>query len=177
MRPRPSSLHELAEMTESLSEFGHNLRDWLHEIRRHSSRSELERTVSEEPRELRGRFAEGDVADAWLGAYAEYLARQIDRPPPEWAFHSSRILDNPWFAPEFDTLRLRRLALLHSPLPFKRRNIYTPNVDLPLRLHPGRPTKTAEERKRVNAKRQKRFRIRRKEELKRLREFAAKIGI
>lgn len=41
------------------------------------------------------------------------------------------------------TPSLRTLALVRAPLAFKRRNIFTHSVDLPLALRAGRPTKSA----------------------------------
>jgi hypothetical protein len=69
--------------------------------------------------------------------------------------------------------KLRESALAHSPLAFKRRNLYTYSVELPLRLHRGRPRKSLEQKRRSNAERQRRFRARRKAELKRLRGLLA----
>ena len=169
MTRRPKTLKEVAAQTESLTDFGRNLRDWLHEVRRYSSRPELERALADEPVILRHRFPQGAVADAWLAAYAEHIASRIDRTPPNWAFEASRILKEPWFADESANVSLRALALVHSPLAFKRRNIFTPDVDLPLRLRAGRPEKTAEQKRESNAMRQRRFRARLRAELKRLR--------
>jgi hypothetical protein len=58
-------------------------------------------------------------------------------------------------------------------LAFKRRNLYTYSVELPLRLHRGRPRKSLEQRRISNAERQRRFRARRKAELKQLRDLLA----
>jgi hypothetical protein len=62
-------------------------------------------------------------------------------------------------------------SLAHAPLAFKRRNIYTPSVDLPLSLHAGRPRKPQEEKKRSNAERQRRFRKKLQVELIELRKL------
>jgi hypothetical protein len=69
-------------------------------------------------------------------------------------------------------LTSRLLALEQTPLPFKRRNLYTPSVEVPLKLRAGRPAKSADEKRRANAKRQHRFRTRRKAELATLRALA-----
>jgi hypothetical protein len=66
------------------------------------------------------------------------------------------------------------LALARAPLAFKRRNIFTPSVDLPLVLRAGRPTKSAEEKRKTNAERQRRFRQARLQELAALRKAARK---
>ena len=174
MSKRPSTLKEVAAQSASLSEFGLNLRDWLHELRRASSRNQAA-AIAEEPPLLRERFA-GAVADAWLGAYAEHLAQRLRRPAPDWAFAPDRIAPEPVFDAEADSPNLRVLALAYSPAAFKRRNVFTPSVDLPLRLRAGRPQKSAEEKRRTNAERQRRFRAARQEELVRLHKLAHKLG-
>lgn len=169
MNTRPKSLKEVAEQTASLSEFGLNLRDWLHELRRASSRNQAAASVVDEPPRLRGKFPQGNVADAWLAAYAEHLAQSIDRTPPAWVFAPDRIAAEPVFDEGSDSPVLRALAVAHAPAAFKRRNIFTPSVDLPLRLRAGRPVKSVEEKRKTNAERQRRFRKARLEELDTLR--------
>jgi len=112
------------------------------------------------------------VADAWLAAYAELLAQRIGTVPPNWAFDRSRIAPEPWFANEFGTLTSRIIALQCTPLSFKRRNLYTPSVEVPLGLRAGRPAKSAEEKRQANARRQRLFRERRKAEFAALRQLA-----
>ncbi len=172
MTPRPKSLKEVAERSATLSEFGLNLRDWLHELRRASSRTQAAATVADEPPLLHDKFAHGNVADAWLASYAEHLAGKVQRPAPAWAFVPKRIAADPVFDEGADSPKLRSLALAHSPLAFKRRNIFTPSVDLPLRLRAGRPTKSPDEKRKNNAERQRRFRAARLQELKALRNLA-----
>ena len=172
MITRPKSLKEVAEQSASLREFGLNLRDWLHELRRASSRNQAAATVVEEPPRLRQKFPEGHIADAWLAAYAEHLARKVGREAPAWAFAPERIATDPIFDEGSDSPTLRALALAHAPAAFKRRNIFTPSVDLPLRLRAGRPAKSLEEKRKNNAERQRRFRQARLEELAALRKLA-----
>lgn len=52
---------------------------------------------------------------------------------------------------------------------FRRHNIFTVSVDLPLCLRAGRPAKSVEEKRKTNAERQRRFRRARSEELAHLR--------
>jgi hypothetical protein len=170
MKPRPNSLKEVACQSGSLSEFGRNMCEWLHEIRRFSSRRQMQGAVSDEPARLMDRFAEGKVADAWLAAYAEHVSSRIGCSPPDWAFEASRFADEPWFATGLDNSELRGLALLRSPLAFKRRNLYASDVELPLRLSAGQPRKSDVQKRRSNANRQRRFRARRSVELKDLRD-------
>ncbi len=170
MTSRPSSLKEIAERSDSLADFGRHLRDWLHELRRLSSRAQAAATIRDEPERLEGKFAQGQVADAWLAAYAEHLAGKAGIVPPNWAFAEGRTLKDPLFD-EGATPTLRWLALLQSPLAFKRRNVFTPWVDLPLTLRAGRPEKSVLQKRQNNAERQRRFRKARAEELKALRKL------
>jgi hypothetical protein len=169
MNSRPATLRNVAERSESLGDFGRYLRDWLHELRRASSRRRAAAMISDEPPSLRDKFAHGYVADAWLGAYAEHLAGKIGVPSPEWAFAAKRISGEPIFDEGGDSPKLRALALAQAPLAFKRRNIYTPSVDLPLVLRAGRPIKSLEDKRKTNAERQRRFRLARLNELATLR--------
>lgn len=173
MTPRPKTLAQIAERSETIEDFGRLLRDWVHELRRVSSRPQARAAIAEKPRRLRGRFADGGVADAWLGAYAEFLAQRTGTEPPKWAFASALVAAEPWFANESAGLTSRVLALRDTPLPFKRRNLYTAYVELPVVLRAGRPIKTLAEKRRANAERQRRFRKRRTEELAALRKIAA----
>ena len=173
MSPRPTTLQEIALRSASIGDFGRHLRDWLHELRRASSRPLAALTITAEPPRLRDKFPHGQVADAWLAAYADHLAGKLGTPAPKWAFAPWRISDDPIFD-EGSTPALRTLALLRAPLAFKRRNIFTPSVDLPVALRAGRPTKSAEEKRQTNAERQRRFRELRRTELAALRKLARK---
>jgi len=168
MNQRPSTLKAVAERSESLADFGRHLRDWLHELRLVSSRPLAAVAIAEEPPRLSHKFAQGEVADAWLAAYAEHLAIKAGIQQPSWVFTSSRVLVEPSFNDKNESPRLRALALAHAPLAFKRRNIYTPSVDLPLSLRAGRPRKSAKEKRQTNAERQRRFRKKRATEFKAL---------
>jgi hypothetical protein len=176
MTPRPASLKEVAEHSDSATDFGHNIREWLRGIRRLSSRPQLMGAIAEEPASLSRRFPEGGTADAWLAAYADHLASQIGRPPPDWVFQVARIAKEPWFSDELGSPKLRALALVASPLAFKKRNLFTMSVRLPLRLRRGRPANSAEHKRKSNAERQRRFRARRDAELRKLRELISAQG-
>ena len=171
MNDRPKTLREIAARAEDLRHFGFEFADWLHTVRTLRSRPQLAATVRDEPVLLRGRFPEGAVTDAWLAAYAEHLALQIGADVPAWATAPGRVAPAPWFASEIPAARRR--ALRESPAPFKRRNLFTDAVDLPLRLRAGRPPKSAEEKRAANAARQRRFRARRGLELELHRHAAA----
>jgi hypothetical protein len=173
MSLRPATLKEIAQRSDSIGDFGRHLRDWLHELRRASSRTQAAATIADEPPRLRDKFPQGHVADAWLAAYAEHLAGKIGTAAPEWAFAPWRTSKDPLFD-EGSSPPLRSLALVRAPLAFKRRNIFTHSVDLPLALRAGRPTKSAEEKRTANAERQRRFREARRDELAALRKLARK---
>lgn len=176
MITRPKTLREVAEQSESLTEFGLNLRDWLHELRRASSRSQAAASIIDKPPRLKAKFPRGEVADAWLAAYAEHLARKLGHQSPAWAFARERVATNPIFDEGCDSPILRARALAYAPAAFKRRNIYTPAVDLPLRLRAGRPSESLEEKRKNNAERQRRFRAARLKELVALRKLARKFA-
>ena len=113
---------------------------------------------------LAGRFPEGALADATLAAYADLLAERIRIAPPAWCFELERISPEPWFAVEGPRSRL--FVLRDTPPAFKRRNLFTPAPDLPVRLRRGRPSVSAETKRANNAARQRRFQQRRRELLR-----------
>jgi hypothetical protein len=178
MTERPDSLAAVAAASSTLEDFGRHLRDWLHHVRTCTTRAKVGAAIAEPPPLLAARFAEGAVADAWLAAYGELAARRARVPVPAWAGRPERVSAQPWFADTTGSEALRWLALRDSPLPFKRRNLYLPaaEAELPLRLRRGRPRKPAHERRLANAARQRRFRMRRAEELASLRQLVAGAG-
>ena len=171
MTTRPLTLHQVAERSDTLEDFGRHFQDWLHTVRTLTSRPRVEAAVREAPPRLARRFPQGPVADAWLAAYAEHTAHTIGRAVPGWT--AGRVSPEPWFAVSAPDTPSRLAALRDSPAPFKSRNLFTPAVDLPLTLSAGRPAKTKEELRRANAERQRKFRALRQDELKRLRKLAA----
>ena len=174
MNDRPKTLHEIATRAENLDHFGHEFADWLHTLRTLRSRAALTQTIAAEPALLASRFPQGTIADAWLAAYAEHLAQRTGIPLLAWANSPKRIAREPWFSTDRPLARAR--ALRDSPPAFKNRNLFTDAVDLPLRLRAGRPPKSAEEKRRTNAERQRRFRARRALELDLLRQTGEMIA-
>lgn len=164
MQPRPQTLAEVADRSDSLTRFGRELADWLHTVRTLSSRPVLAKTIEAAPPRLAARFAEGALADATLAAYAEYLSARIRTEPPLWCFESERIAPEPWFADEGPRARL--LSLRDTPPAFKRRNLFSSAPDLPVRLRRGRPPVPSETRRANNTARQRRFQQRRRELLR-----------
>lgn len=167
---RPQSLAEVAERADNQHTFGLEFQDWLHTIRSLRSRSRIADCIASEPQLLANRFPEGNAADAWLAAYAEHVANRIQCSVPKWAASEQRISLVPWFTVQAPDERL--LALRDSPSPFKNRNLFTPRVDLPINLRPGRPPVSREQKRLKNAERQRRFRHRRAAELAALRATA-----
>ncbi len=161
MQARPQTLAEVADRADSLERFGRELADWLHTVRTLTSRPALARSIATAPTRLAERFPEGALADATLAAYADLLAERTRTAPPAWCFEAERISPEPWFA--VNTRRARLLALRDSPPAFKRRNLFSPAPDLPVRLRRGRPSVTAEQKRASNAARQRRFQQKRRQ--------------
>lgn len=152
---RPKSLKEVADWSQSLAEFGLHLRDWQHEVqRRVTSRPELVERLKEAPTLLRRRFPQGDVADAYLAALAEWLAAQTGLPRPDWTLDPLRQAKDPWFS---DDSRGRLLVV--SPASFRQRNLFTVPESL-FRPRRGRPRVSEEQKRRKAASRQRKYRER-----------------
>jgi hypothetical protein len=78
-------------------------------------------TISERPADTGDRRL-----DAFLGAAAEYLARQYQlQPIPEWVFESHRYLDRAWHVSQLDSPGMREYLTFASPAEFRSRNIFT----------------------------------------------------
>lgn len=153
---RPVTLADVTRHADSLEAFGMNLRDWQHEIQRGGvrSRAEFSRRLSEVPPQCRRRFVGGDVADAYVAAYAEWLADQAGIDRPAWTGNASRVAGDPWFA---TPLRGRLLAT--TPASFRQRNLFT--VPEPVfRAAPGRPRVSGEHKREKARMRQKAYRQR-----------------
>jgi hypothetical protein len=112
----------VARQSGTLQEFGRNLRDWQHEIQRGRihSRKAFQQRIAEEPERMRSRFKEGDVADAYLAAYAEWLADEAGIARPQWCSSGQRVAERPWFASP-----LRGRLLVASPASFRQRQVFT----------------------------------------------------
>jgi hypothetical protein len=64
--------------------------------------------------------------DAFVGAAAEYLARQYQLPSiPEWVFEPHRTLDRAWHVSQLDGPGMREYLTFASPAEFRSRNIFT----------------------------------------------------
>lgn len=152
---RPRTLKELAERSHSLEDFGRNLRDWQHEIsRRVSNTKEFEDRLQEVPELLADRFEGGDVADAYLAAYADWLSVHAKLQSPHWSKDPQRKLNTPWYA-DSNQIQLESLA----PESFRIRGVYTvpESIFNPRR---GRPKVSAEQKRLKAIERQRQYRKR-----------------
>lgn len=118
---RPGTLAEVARKSGSLEEFGYNLRDWQHEIRdKWRGANDFSRRIHAEPEFLENKFPKGDVADAYLEAYALWLADKAGVPRVEWARAKRRKAREPWFS------GFKRASLLRdAPVHFIERDLFT----------------------------------------------------
>lgn len=153
---RPKTLHDVAELSDSLEAFGMNLRDWQHTIQRGGvhSRPALRQSLKEEPPRLAASFRGGDVADAYLAAYAEWVADQSGIPRPSWCADPTRVARDPWFATP-----VRGHLIAVTPASFRQRNLFT-IPDPVFTPKPGRPRCSAEHKRQKAILRQKQYRYR-----------------
>jgi hypothetical protein len=166
---RPSSsLAGVAACSTSFADFERNLQDYLEALREFSTRAQVATTIASEPSLLAGQFPHGDAADACLAAYAEWISLRLKLRAPVWVDSPTRIRSEPWLGEVESGPSADRAALVHSPLPFKRRNLHAADIDLRLSIRPGRPSVTVEHKQRRNAERQRRFRARRAADIKEL---------
>ncbi len=152
---RPKTLKELAERSHSLEDFGRNLRDWQHEISRQvSSTKEFEHRLQEAPELLADKFENGEVADAYLAAYADWLSNRTNIKSPRWVKNPQRRLNTPWYA-DSNHSQLESLA----PESFRIRGVYTipESIFNPRR---GRPKVSAEHKRLKAIERQRQYRKR-----------------
>jgi hypothetical protein len=158
---RPQSARAVARRSTSLEDFGRNLRDWFHELKRFSSRAQLRESVRTRPPRLASRFSQGEVADAYLAAQVDFLCRRSRLPPPRWTRDPRFQLEDPWFA--VPGRELRSYLLLETPEEFRNRNLFTtPEFEFVVRR--GRPCVSAQAKREKARLRQKRFRQRRASE-------------
>ena len=122
---RPRTARAVAGRAGTLEQFGMNVRDWFHELRRVTTRDGLLAAVSHRPPRLRDRFPGGQIADAFLAAQVEYLCRHAGIQPPRWTRSPEYVLDDPWFGFSDAPAGLRAILIRDSPVEFKNRNLFT----------------------------------------------------
>ncbi len=164
---RPDTLFKVAAMSDSLESFGMHLRDWQHEVQRCGmhSRPALARCIVEAPPFCRDRFQGGDIADAYLAAYAEWLADRAGLQRPAWTADRLRVAEDPWFATP-----LRGHLLVVTPAAFRQRNLFT--VPAPVFTPAaGRPRVSTVHKREMARKRQQAYRGRMRALVQRAREL------
>ena len=161
---RPNTLKQVAEHASDLQEFGLLLRDWIHQVTRGdvSNRPALQRSIDETPPLLRTKFGQGEVADAYLAAYAEWIADKAKIDRPHWVQRSSRVLEEPWFADD-----ARASLLIETPASFRQRGVFTIPESV-VRLRRGRPRVSLEQKRAKARVRDQRYRAKIREKLNKL---------
>lgn len=153
---RPRTCADIAASADSLASFGCHLRDWQHELQRGgvTSRPELAKRLEEPPVQLRDLFPEGDIADAMLAAYVEWIADEANIPRPDWVSDSNRVAQTPWFGSP-----ARAWLLANTPASFRQRGLFTiPEPVFTARR--GRPRVSAASKQIKARERQKAYRAR-----------------
>ena len=155
----PQQLADVALQSEDLAGFGLLLREWNHVLTRNdvSNRPALAAAIEQSPQTLADRFEGGEIADAYLAAYAEWIADQAGIERPAWTRECARTLEKPWFA---DNARASLLIL--SPASFRQRNVFTVPEKV-VRLRKGRPRVGTEQKKVKARERDRRYRTRLRE--------------
>ncbi|MFP6899894.1 MAG: hypothetical protein VCA36_03060 [Opitutales bacterium] len=163
---RPQTMRQVAEESESLEEFGFLLRDWIHFLTRGdvTNRPALAQTIREEPPLLAKKLEQGEVADAYLAAYAEWIADRAKVERPRWVSGAKRTLRDPWFADE-----ARASLLVLTPASFRQRGVYTVPEEV-VRLRRGRPRVSGEQKREKARARDRRYRENIRAKLKKLKE-------
>jgi len=152
----PEQLMDVASQSQSLADFGLLLREWNHVLTRNdvSNRQAIAKAIQKCPPLVASRFEGGDIADAYLAAYAEWIADQAGIERPVWTQDPRRILEQPWFA---DNARASLLIL--APASFRQRNVFTvPEAVVHLRR--GRPRVSVAQKKAKARERDRRYRAR-----------------
>ena len=158
---RPRTARAVAQRAKSLEDFGHNLRDWLHQLRRETTREGLRRACWHRPPRLAGAFAEGAVADAFLAAQVEYLLHRAGMEAPRWVKDQGYVLPVPWFPHKDADSHLRALLIRDAHVEFANRNLFTTS-EFTWSPKRGRPAVLTQEQRRSNARqRLQRWRARR----------------
>lgn len=152
----PRELAEVAEQSQSLSDFGLLVREWNHAVTRGdiTNRPALRKAIKRAPARLHTRFVDGEIADAYLAAYAEWVADQANITRPKWTEDSTRYLEEPWFANN-----ARASLLVLTPASFRQRNLFTLPEKV-VHLRRGRPKVSAAQKKAKARERDRRYRER-----------------
>lgn len=123
---QPLTIAQLAETVVASAKapkeaFGYALRNFLDAYYK-STTPQKRKALAGEPCMLRSRLRDGGVADAYLAALANHLARTDGFPSPRWAVSKKRMPDRPWFA--LNTPQAKMWLLTQSPAAFRERNLF-----------------------------------------------------
>jgi hypothetical protein len=129
MPSRPKSLKEVAQQASTLEAWGYGLAEFLDEVkavRRTKPRAAILELVREEPPILSSRFDQGETADAFAAALAEYLAQSEAADSPAWTRGRARFLDEAWFPLRqiAGQPHLRGLIERETPRAFRDHNVF-----------------------------------------------------
>lgn len=103
--------------------FGFALRNFLDSFSRAKQFEKRAILRGDEPKRLKSALGDGGVADAYLAALANHLARDTETNPPSWAdTGAGRLPDKPWFA--MNSPEARIWLLTQSPAAFRERNLF-----------------------------------------------------
>ena len=160
---RPSSAAEVAAASSDAESFGRNMRDWQHELQRVSSRSEFAKHIATQPQLLQETLQDHGQCDAYLAAYVEWLCERHGVLTPNWVNEPSRFSRKAWF----DYPPLWQASFIQAPAAFRRHGVFTLPDDV-LRFRRGRPNVSEAQKRKKSAERQRRYRARIREKLKRL---------
>ena len=164
---RSTTLKEVSAQSSSLEEFGLLLRDWIHHVTRRdvSNRPALALAISKAPSIRKKKFIYGEVGDAYLAAYAEWIADQAGIERPVWTRESKRSLNEPWFSDN-----ARASLLIDTPASFRQRGVFTiPEKVVCLRR--GRPRVSNEQKRNKARERDRRYREKVREKLQKLKQL------
>lgn len=101
--------------------FGFALRNFLDSFYT-APRQEKKSLLTSPPAPLRESLRDSGVADAYLAALADHLARESRFAAPAWAARRDRLPDKPWFA--LSSPEARMWLLTQSPAAFRERNLF-----------------------------------------------------
>jgi hypothetical protein len=163
---RPLTAAEVAAECTDAEEFGRNLRDWQHELRRVNSRHEFTKRISVAPILLADKIKDHGQCDAYLAAYVDWLCERNGIEAPAWVDEPERIAGKAWF----DLPSFWQDSFVHAPGAFRRRGVFTRPDDV-LKLRPGRPRVSAAQKQEKSAARQRRYRARVRAKLEKLKQL------
>lgn len=115
---RPQSLAAVAEAASDAEAFSFALRNFLDAFYAAPSADRL----TDEPQRLAAALSDDGLADSYVAALAEHLARQFRFQKPEWVRSPDRTMKKPWFSMRSHAGRM--FLLTESPASFRQRNIF-----------------------------------------------------